>query len=107
MALNTIHRDKKDKVNALNVTQQFNFKCDIVDNVEAEKIQLSLGLNLPSIKMTLEVNGYSKCIGGDTIEVLNQKFIIKKIGDRFSMKNQFRKRADYSYFNGKQYIFLE
>lgn len=107
MALNTIHRDKRDKVNALNVTQQFNFKCDILDNVEAEKIQASLGLKLPSIRLTLKVNGHSNCIGGDTIEVLNQKFIITKISDNFAMKNQFRKRADYSYFNGEQYLFLE
>jgi len=107
MALNTIHRDKNDKVNAFNVTQNFNFKCDILDNVEAEKIQTALGLNLPSVRLTLKVNGHSNCIGGDTIQVLNQKFIIAKIGDKFSMKNQFRKRVDYSYFNGEQYLFLE
>ena len=107
MALNTIHRDKNDKANALNVTQNFIFKCDILDNVDAEKVQAALGLKLPSVRLPLKVNGYSKCIGGDTIEVLNQKFIITKIGDSFTMKNQFRKRADYSYFSGKQYIFLE
>ena len=107
MALNTIHKNVKDLVNAYNQTQDKHFKCELVEEIRSEKIRASLGLELPSVTLTLKVNGYDETKERDKIEVLNQVFIVAKKSTRFSNDKQFRKRSDYEYFNGESYLFLE
>ena len=107
MALNTIHKDKKDLVSFLNVTQGTKRKAELVSKKQSERVRASLGLDLPSVKLTLKVNGYDNTKERDKIQVLNETFIVSKISTNFSMNLQFRKRADYEYFNGESYLFLE
>jgi len=109
MALNTIHKNPKDIVSVLNVTKNKYFKCELVEDVQSERIRVALGLDLPSTKLTLKINGHGDVSINekDTIKVLNDTFIVSKIAERYDNSLQFRKRADYSYFNGTSYIFLE
>lgn len=107
MALNTIHKDKKDLLSFFNETQRTWRKGELVSEKQSERIRASLGLELPSVKLTLKVNGYDNTKERDKIQVLNETFIVSKISTNFSMKLQFRKRADYDYFNGESYLFLE
>ena len=107
MALNTIHKDKKDLVSFKNITQGTIRKAELVSERQSERVRASLGLDLPSVKLTLKVNGYDNTKERDKIQVLNETFIVSKISTNFSMKLQFRKRADYEYFNGESYLFLE
>ena len=107
MALNTIHKDKKDLVSFKNITQGTKRKAELVSEKQSERVRASLGLDLPSVKLTLKVNGYDNTKERDKIQVLNETFIVSKISTNFSMNLQFRKRADYEYFNGESYLFLE
>lgn len=107
MALNTIHKNKQDLVNAYNITQNKVFKCEIAGEKEVQRVSASLGLNLPSNKLTLKVNGHSKVLDKDKIKVLNETYIVVAVKETFDKPEQFRKRADYEFFNGTSYIFLE
>lgn len=107
MALNTIHKNKRDIVNAYDITQDKYFKCELVDDITSERVKTALGLDLPSTRMTLKVNGHCEALEKDKVRVLNQVFIIQRIGSNFSNQKQFRKRADYEYFNSVSYLFLE
>ena len=107
MGINTIHRNPKDLVSAYNETKNSWFKCELVDDVKSEKIRVSLGLDLPSVTLTLRVNGHIEVNDKDRIRVLNKRLLVKKILSNFSNNMQFRKRADYEFFNGTTYLFLE
>ncbi len=107
MALNTIHKNNKDLVNAYNITQNKVFKCEIAGEKEVQRVSASLGLNLPSNKLTLKVNGHANILDKDKIKVLNETYIVIAIKTTFDKPEQFRKRADYEFFNGTSYIFLE
>lgn len=107
MGLQTIHKNPKDIVSVYNQTQDTWFKCELVDDVKSEKIRLSLGLDLPSVTMTLKVNGHAECKENDKLRLLNQTLLVRKTATKFDNTLQFRKRADYGYFNSTEYIFLE
>lgn len=107
MALNTIHKNKKDIVNAYNITKEKYFKCEIVNDKQSERVRLALGLDLPALRITLKVNGYVLANEKDKIRVLNEEFILVKQTAAFTRSTQFRKRADYDFFSGEQYLFLE
>jgi hypothetical protein len=107
MALNTIHKNKKDIVNAYNITKDKYFKCEIVNDKQSERVRLALGLDLPALRITLKVNGYTLADEKDKIRVLNEEFILVRQTSTFTQSTQFRKRADYEFFNGEQFLFLE
>lgn len=107
MALNTVHKNKKDLLSFHNLTQGTWRKAELVSEKQSERIRASLGLELPSVKLTLKVNGYDNTKERDKIEVLKETFIVSKISTNYSMHIQFRKRADYEFLNGESYLFLE
>lgn len=107
MALNTIHTNKEDRIPAENLTQNNYFRCELVDTKNSERVQTSLGLALPSVKLTLKINGHCSVNEKDKIKVFNEIYIVARIGSNYTNKEQFRKRADYDYFNGESYLFLE
>ncbi len=107
MALNTIHKNKRDVVNAYNITQNRWFKCEIPSEITKERVTASLGLNLPSVKLTLLINGHSNILDKDHIRVLNEEYIVVKTTSSFDKPQQFKTRSDYDFFNGKTFVFLE
>lgn len=107
MALNTIHTNKEDRIPAQNLTQNNYFRCELVENKTSERVQTSLGLALPSVKLTLKVNGHCSVFEKDKVKVFNEIYIVAKIASNYTNKEQFRKRADYNDFNGESYLFLE
>lgn len=107
MGLNTIHKNTKDVVNAYNKTTEKKFKCELVGEKTSERIRLSLGLELPSVKKTLKVNGHADAKENDVIEVTGETLIVIKVSSSYDRPLQFRKRADYDYLNSTDYIFLE
>lgn len=107
MALNTIHKNNKDLVPVYNKTQDKYFNCEILGEAASERVKTSLGLDLPSTKLTLKVNGFCDVAEKDKIKVLNDIFIVSKLSNSYSITQQFRKRADYELFNGTTFIFLE
>lgn len=107
MALNTIHKNPKDVVNVYNKTTNKKFKCELVGPQASERIRLSLGLDLPSIRKTLKVNGHADAKENDLIEVAGETLVVRKKETTYDKPLQFRKRADYDYLNSVEYIFLE
>lgn len=107
MALNTIHKNVKDLVNVYNQTTDKKFKCELVGEKTSERIRVSLGLDLPSVKKTLKVNGHADAKENDVIEVAGETLVVIKIASTYDRPLQFRKRADYDYLNSTEYIFLE
>lgn len=107
MALNTIHRNKRDIVNAYNITQDRWFKCEILNDITKEKVTASLGLDMPSVKLTIQINGHSNVLEKNHIRILNEEYIVSKIASNYDKTQQFKKRSDYDFFNGKTFIFLE
>jgi hypothetical protein len=107
MGLNTIHKNKKDLATAYNLTKEFSFKCEVLDEITQERITAAMGLEMPTLRLTIKVNGIVNVDEKDKIRIVDEVFKVAKKSDKFTNKLQFRKRSDYKYFNNETLIFLE
>ena len=107
MGRNNIEDRSRDINWGYNQTSKSHFKFEIMSEQQCRNFELSRGLEMFKLTMTIKVNGKHNIKNNDQIEIKGKKYIVLSIASNFENPLQGKYKAKLDDFTGYSIIGLE
>lgn len=107
MGRNNIDDRSHDKNWCKNLTKKCSFKCEILDDSYTRRLELSQGLNMYKLTMSLRLNAYYDVEMNDELEIKGRLLRVTTVMEHFDNNNQGMFKANLDDYTGYKVVGLE
>lgn len=107
MGRNNIENRSHDKNWGFNITQQAQIKFELMDDSFTRRFELSQGLMMFKLTMSIRLNAYYKVEMNDELEIKGKKLKVTTIADVYDNNNQGMFKGSIDDYTGYRVVGLE